>query len=140
MTHQISFKLPKHGAALSIEKSDPGGDRVYEFWDVDVKPVKLNQRTVRPVYPDHAKKAGLAGNVFLKFKINVDGSVSDAIVLKGDDVFRQPAIDAVNQFRFKPAEIGGKPVPVWMSQRIVFALPEHEVDAVPETGEPGVGN
>lgn len=140
MTHQISFKLPKQKAAPPSDRSDVGGDKVFEFWDVDVKPVNVNLHTVRPVYPDHAKKAGLTGNVFLKFKINADGSVSDAIVLKGDDVFRQPAIDAVNQFRFKPAEIGGKPVPVWMSQRIVFALPEHEVDAVPETVEPGVGN
>ncbi|MDE2997645.1 MAG: M56 family metallopeptidase [Gemmatimonadota bacterium] len=140
MTHHFAFAPSEHQDEASTDRSEIGNDKVFEFWDVDVKPVNVNLSTVRPVYPDHAKKAGLTGNVFLKFKINLDGSVSDAKVLKGDEVFRQPAIDAVSQFRFKPAEIGGKPVPVWMSQRIVFALPEHQEDAVPETGEPGVGN
>lgn len=141
MTRTIKFRLPpKQNAAPPPESGDAVGEKVFEFWDVDVKPVNVNPRTIQPVYPDHAKKAGLTGSVFLRFKINVDGSVSDAKVLKGDDVFRQPAIDAVNQFRFKPAEIGGKPVPVWMSQRIVFTLPEDQADAVPENVEPSVGN
>ena len=124
MTHHFAFAPSEHQDEAASKSSDVGGDTVYEFWDVDVKPVNVNLRTVQPVYPDHARETGLTGNVFVKFKINVDGSVSDAEVLRGDEVFRQPAIDAVNQFRFKPAEIGGKPVPVWMSQRIVFALPE----------------
>ncbi len=140
MTHHFAFAPSEHRDEASTDRSEIGNDKVFEFWDVDVKPVNVNLRTVRPVYPDHAKRAGLTGKVFLKFKINVDGTVSDAKVLKGDDVFRQPAIDAVNQFRFKPAEIGGKPVPVWMSQRIVFALPEDQGDSAPETVEPGVGN
>ena len=121
MTQAIRFEPPQEiKVVLPSERSDVGGDEVFEFWDVDVKPVNVS--TVRPEYPDHAREAGLTGNVFLKFKINVDGSVSDAEVLRGDEVFRQSAIDAVNQFRFKPAEIGGKPVPVWMSQRVSFQL------------------
>ncbi|MDE3256874.1 MAG: M56 family metallopeptidase [Gemmatimonadota bacterium] len=123
ITHTITFELPpKTKAVPPSDRSDVGDDKVFEFWDVDVKPVNVDLRTVQPVYPDHARESGLTGNVFLKFKINVDGSVSDAEVLKGDEVFRQSAIDAVNQFRFKPAEIGGKPVPVWMSQRVSFQL------------------
>ena len=109
MTHHFAFAPSEHQDEAATDSSELGGDEVFEFWDVDVKPVNVS--TVRPVYPDHAKISGLTGNVFLKFKINVDGSVSHAEVLRGDEVFRQPAIDAVNQFRFKPAEIGGKPVP-----------------------------
>lgn len=129
MTHQISFKLPKHGAALTIEKSDPGGDRVYEFWDVDEKPVVMH--AVAPAYPDKALKAGLSGNVFLKFKVNLDGSVSDVSNLRGQVIFVKPAIDAISQFRFKPAERKGKPVAVWMTQAIKFTPTEPE--AVPDT-------
>ena len=129
MTHQISFKLPEHGAAQSIEKSDPGGERVYEFWDVDVKPVVM--RAVASAYPDQALKAGLSGNVFLKFKVNVDGSVSDVHNLRGQVIFVKPAIDAISQFRFKPAQRKGKPVAVWMTQAIKFTPTEPE--AVPDT-------
>ena len=138
MTHQISFKLPEHGAAQSIEKSDPGGERVYEFWDVDVKPVVMH--AVAPAYPDQALKAGLSGNVFLKFKVNVDGSVSDVRNLRGQVIFVKPAIDAISQFRFKPAQRKGKPVAVWMAQRIAFALPENQDETVSDTSDAGTGN
>lgn len=129
MTHQISFKLPKQKAAPPSDRSDFGGDEVFEFWDVDVKPILM--RSVAPVYPDEAKKAGLSGNVFLKFKVNVDGTVSDVRDLRGQEIFVKPAIDAISQFRFKTAERKGKPVAVWMTQAIKF-LPT-KPEAVPDT-------
>ena len=103
--------------------------RVYEFWDVDVKPVVMH--AVASAYPDQALKAGLSGNVFLKFKVNVDGSVSDVHNLRGQVIFVKPAIDAISQFRFKPAQRKGKPVAVWMTQAIKFTPTEPE--AVPDT-------
>ncbi|MCE2440194.1 MAG: M56 family metallopeptidase, partial [Candidatus Latescibacteria bacterium] len=134
MTHRFVFELPSKKATPPSGRSDVGGDKVFEFWDVDVKPVNVNLRTVRPVYPDLAKEAGLTGNVFLKFKINVDGSASDVRVLRGDKVFHEPAIEAVRQLRYRPAEIGGKPVPVWMTKRIAFALPDQQEEAVTDNG------
>ena len=76
------------------------------------------------MYPHIARKAGLTGKVFLKFMVNVDGSVSDVRVLRGTEVFHQAAIDAVSQFRFKPAEHNGEPVAVWMTQPVTFRLPK----------------
>jgi len=116
------------------------GNQVFEISEVDVKPEITNSDAVRPNYPDSAKEAGLTGNVFLIFKINVDGSVSDVRVLRGDEVFHEPAIEAVRQLRYRPAEIGGKPVPVWMTQRIAFALPEQTGESISETSDPGAGN
>ena len=133
MTIPIRFKLSNPNAVPPPDSSDAGADKVLPFWDVDVKPVNLNSHAVRPNYPDSAKEAGLTGNVFLKFKINVDGSVSDVQVMKGDEVFRQSAIGAVRQFRFNPAELDGKPVPVWMTQRIAFALPENQDEAATDS-------
>ncbi|MCY3765505.1 MAG: M56 family metallopeptidase [Gemmatimonadetes bacterium] len=129
MTHQISFELPKQKAAPPSDRSEFGSDEVFEFWDVDVKPVVTH--AVTPAYPDQALKAGLSGNVFLKFKVNVDGSVSDVSHLRGQVIFVKPAIDAISQFRFKPAERKGKPVAVWMTQAIKFTPTEPE--AVPDT-------
>jgi hypothetical protein len=43
-------------------------------------------------------------------------------ILKGQEIFRQAAIDAVSQFVFTPAMQNDKPVAVWMSQPIKFEL------------------
>ena len=138
MTLRLRFHPPKPKAGLPKDKSGKDGEKVFVFSDVDEKPVNLNRHAIRPNYPDMAKEAGLTGNVFLMFKINVDGTVSDVRVLKGNEIFRKPAIEAVSQFLYEPAEHEGKPVPVWMTQRIVFALPERQDDTTPESSDSGV--
>ncbi len=138
MTHRIKFQLPKQKAVPSPDKSDIGGDKVFEFWSVDEKPVLTH--SVPPIYPDLALRAGLKGNVFLRLKVNADGTVSDIKVLKGQAIFRKPATDALSQFRFKPAELGGKPVPVWMALRLVFRPPARQVAPTPDSGDTGIGD
>ncbi len=100
---------PASGDADSSEVDIP------EFFEVEVRPELL--QSVKPEYPPKV-------TVFLKFMVNVDGSVSDVIVLKGSEAFHQAAIDAISQHRFKPAEHNGKPVAVWMTQPITFRLPK----------------
>ena len=78
--------------------------------------------SVSPVYPKDAWKARLTGKVFLRFLVETDGRVSNVTVLGGKEVFRQAAIDALMQFRFKPAQIDGEPISVWMTQAISFNL------------------
>ena len=73
-------------------------------------------------YPEIARKAGLTGKVFLKFLVDKGGRVSNVTVLKGQEIFRQSAIDAIMQFKFNPAQQNDKPVAVWMTQPITFRL------------------
>ena len=91
-----------------------------EFNTVETEPKILHR--VDPVYPEIAQNAGLNNTVFLKFLVNVDGSVSDVSVLSGVNIFRQPAIDAVSRWRFEPAKHRGKAVPRWMMQPVAFRL------------------
>ena len=101
----------------------PSGDmeeEVLEFFMVEDKPIII--KNVRPVYPEIARKAGLSGRVFVRFKVGRDGRVTEVQILKGQEIFRQAAIDAVSQFVFKPAMQNDKPVAVWMSQAIKFNL------------------
>jgi protein TonB len=102
----------------------PGGDdmeeEVLEFFMVEDKPEII--KNVRPKYPEIARKAGLSGKVFVRFMVGKDGRVRDVQVLKGEEIFREAAIDAVSQFVFKPAMQNDKPVSVWMSQAIKFDL------------------
>ena len=131
MTQRISFQLPKPKSVPPPEKGDAEAEKAFEIWEVDEKPVLTH--SVPPIYPDLALRAGLKGNVFLRLKVNADGTVSDIKVLKGQAIFRKPATDALSQFRFKPAELGGKPVPAWMAQRIAFALPENQDEAAADS-------
>ncbi len=78
--------------------------------------------SVSPVYPKDAWEARLTGKVILRFLVEKDGRVSNVTVLRGQEVFRQAAIDALMQFRFKPAQIDDESISVWMTQAISFNL------------------
>jgi len=90
--------------------------------DETMKPPKVITR-VEPVYPEEAKQNRIFGIVILELMIKEDGTVGDARVLKplpyGLD---QAALDAVRQWRFEPATIDGKPVPVTFNITINFKL------------------
>ena len=140
MTHRISFRPPKPKAVTTADPGEVGGEKVFEIRSVDARPVVIH--SVQPVYPDMAKRVGLAGDVALKFKVNVDGSVSDvdAFVLKGGEIFRKPAIEAVIQFLYNPAVYEGKPVAVRMTHHFTFAPLEHQDATGPNPSDPGVEN
>ena len=121
MTQPIIFRLPKQQTPPPAS-GDADSSKVLEFFMVEVKPKVLH--SVELMYPEEAIRDSLEGKVFLKFIVNVDGSVSDVRVLRGPEVFHQAAIDAVSQYRFKPAEHNGKPVAVWMTQPVSFRLPK----------------
>ncbi len=95
-------------------------EEILEFFMVEDKP-KL-KKGAKPKYPEIARKAGLQGKVFVRFHVGRDGRVKQVQILKGEEIFRQAAIDAVMQFVFSPAMQNDKPVAVWMSQVIRFDL------------------
>jgi periplasmic protein TonB len=75
-------------------------------------------------YPVQAKQKGIQGRVILRFSVNHDGTVGNAMVLKSAD----PSLDAealriVNLMpKWQPGKQGGKPVNVWYAVPITFAL------------------
>ena len=95
-------------------------EEILEFYMVEQKPELVH--SVAPAYPEIARKAGLTGKVFLKFLVDKGGRVSNVTVLRGQEIFRQAAVDAILQFKFKPAQQNDKPVSVWMTQPISFRL------------------
>ena len=140
MTHHFTFTPPEPQDDTDHRTGDIGTDKVFEISEVDIAPVPPSLLEVRPNYPEVAQKAGLTGRVLLKFKVDEDGSVSDVHVLKGDEIFREPAIESVTRLRYKPARRAGKAVPVWLTMSVTFALPDHQDDTVPDTSNPGTGN
>jgi hypothetical protein len=77
----------------------------------------------KPVYPDNLFKALRQGNVLIIGRIDREGKPADlkAITSSHKD-FVQPAIDAVGQWRFRPALRDGVPIDVFLNAAVRFRL------------------
>jgi TonB family protein len=84
------------------------------------EPKKL--KDVRPVYPPIAESARVQGIVIVEIRIDEDGRVSDARVIRPVALLDQAALDAVLQWEFEPTMLNGRPVPVIMTVTVNFTL------------------
>jgi TonB family protein len=76
-----------------------------------------------PRVPAEDQKKGIQGTVTLRITVDVDGYAHDIKVVKGlGRELDQNAIEAVRAWRFKPANINGKPVPVQVNIEVTFRL------------------
>jgi len=79
-------------------------------------------KDVRPIYPPIAQSARVQGIVIIEATIGVDGSVTDARVIRPVALLDQAALEAVRQWRFTPTELNGQKVPVIMTVTVNFTL------------------
>jgi len=79
-------------------------------------------RRVDPVYPAEAKKNHLQGSVVLVGVIDKEGTMTKLRVISGDPVLAQAAIEAVQQWKYKPYTLNGEPVAVQTTVRVVFHM------------------
>jgi protein TonB len=77
---------------------------------------------VRPLYPMIAQQARVQGVIILEARIEADGTVSSARVLRSIPLLDQAAIDAVRQWQFTPTLLNGVPIPVIMTTTVSFRL------------------
>jgi TonB family protein len=79
---------------------------------------------VPATYPADAADQGIEGAVVLSVVIGEDGAVRGVTVLEPGPHpgFAPAALEAVRSFRFRPAEIDGKPAAVEISHRYEFTL------------------
>ncbi len=71
---------------------------------------------VQPRYPREAREDGVRAVVVLQAVVHKDGTVGDLVVLKSDPAkrgFEEAAVEAVQQWRYEPATLEGKPVDVF---------------------------
>ena len=83
-------------------------------------PTKI--RDVKPVYPAEAQAARVAGVVIVEVRIEPDGTVSNARILRSIPMLDQAALDAVLQWQFVPTLLNGQAVPVIMTCTVNFTL------------------
>ena len=77
---------------------------------------------VRPVYPQIAQQARVAGMVIIEATIGRDGTVTHAKVLRSVPLLDQAALEAVRQWRFTPTLLNGVPVPILLTVTVNFTL------------------
>jgi TonB family protein len=77
-----------------------------------------------PEYPRQALRNGQEGVVDVEVRVNPDGTVADAQVIRSDPpgVFDEAALRAIRKWKFKPKVVDGKPVEATGSQRIEFRM------------------
>ena len=113
--HLIFLVLPLLAAATAYAQDDV-------LTKVDEAPVALKMPP--PDYPEALKAAKVSGLVAVSAVIDETGSVVTCEVLKAtNDGFRQPALAAAKNWKFKPARNGGLPVKVRFTLPVRFSPP-----------------
>jgi protein TonB len=77
-----------------------------------------------PVYPAIAKETGTQGTVVLQATISRNGTIENLRVVSGPEMLQQAALDAVQQWRYRPYLLSGEPVEVETTVNVVFKLQE----------------
>jgi len=79
--------------------------------------------SVTPVYPPQAWQTHVEGAVVLEALISEDGHVRNLKVKQGPQLLARAALDAVQQWRYKPYQLDGKPVAMSTTITVRFKLP-----------------
>jgi protein TonB len=84
------------------------------------EPAKL--RHVAPVYPPLAIAAHVQGRVVLDAVVDTQGNVASVKVLKSVPLLDAAAVEAVQQWRYRPTLLNGIPVSVLLTVTVEFRL------------------
>lgn len=92
-------------------------DVVTKF-DVPPRPLK----TKPPAYPTKLRDEGVSGAVIIALVLDENGKVMAAEATKvSREEFREPALKAVREWTFVPAQVAGKPVRARVSVPLNFS-------------------
>lgn len=79
----------------------------------------------KPRYPSVLRQSGIDGRVVVRFMVDTSGLVDRAsirVVTSTHELFTRAVRDALAEFRFKPAEVGGRRVPALAEMPFEFRI------------------
>lgn len=120
---EVSVKLGNTIAKEIDKTADDGASLPIPVDDylISKMPKVLNE--VRVPYPAEARKQGIAGAVIVDLLIDGEGVVREAQLVKGLSAeLDNLAIEALKKFKFQPAFVGDKAVPVKIRYSYRFTL------------------
>jgi TonB family protein len=121
--------LATAGSALAlrigVDQKDSADKALSKSIPTSVPPEEMQKNVitkVQPMYPPDAKAARIQGKVILKAVIGVNGHVENLKVISGPNKLQQSAMDAVQQWVYKPFLLNGNPVEVTTKITVVYSL------------------
>lgn len=109
------------GGPASLAQEAPPAGPPYRVGGNVTRPEKISGRP--PVYIEAARMARLMGVVIIEAVIDEQGNVTQPRVLKGLPMgLSEAAVEAVQSWKFKPATLDGRPVPVYYVLTINFQV------------------
>jgi TonB family protein len=120
ITVEINFRLySKNGACTPRQPIFPSGSATPS--DRVDPPVLISK--IAPNYTDDARKKRITGAVTLQMTIDAEGIPQNVHVVQGlDPGLDSNAVEAVKQWRYKPATKNGVPVPFDSTANVNFRL------------------
>jgi periplasmic protein TonB len=109
------------GANFAASSSQPAAPGAPVQIGGDVRPARLIT-SIPPSYPALAKTQHVAGDVRVDALIDATGRVSTMKVVSGPSLLHQAAMDALREWKYQPATLDGKPVPMHLTVTIQFRL------------------
>ena len=79
-------------------------------------------RRVEPVYPILARQTHREGRVELRAIIGTDGAIQSLQIVSGDGIFVRSALEAVQQWHYKPTILNGQPVEIDTYITVVYTM------------------
>jgi TonB family protein len=76
----------------------------------------------KPSYPRDAYRQGIEGRVLVEFLIDEQGAVAYAEVRESIPALDAEAVATVRRWRFRPAQLSGKPVPALAQAPVTFRI------------------
>jgi TonB family protein len=101
------------GQATATQTNRPTGGRAI--------PASVISR-VDPGYPAAAMQQGIEAVVMVETRVDADGNVSELRIIKGHPMFDEAAMNAVRQWRFRPAQLNGQPRQGSVTVTFVFRI------------------
>jgi TonB family protein len=114
----VALQGPPAPRSEATGKAAPDDNGIYRVSDALPPPQRLDVAR----YPEEAQTAGISGVVQAEITISEQGTVTDAMIVRSVPLLDEPALKAVRQWRFEPAIVDGKPVPVKMVVNVNFTL------------------
>jgi protein TonB len=78
---------------------------------------------VEPVYPALAKQIHKEGRVELRAIIGTDGTIQSLEIVAGDALFEPSAVEAVQQWRYRPTILNDQPVEIDTYITVIYTMP-----------------
>jgi TonB family protein len=75
-----------------------------------------------PMYPAVAKRAAIEGDVTVDAMIDTNGKLTNMKVVSGQPLLQQAALDSLRTWKYEPAYLDDKPVPVQTSITVKFRI------------------